>query len=128
MKLRIRKQTIRLRLSQPEVEKLGVGEVIEARLIFGPEDAQQFCYSVSVEDTQSVQVHYDAYGLRVSLPTDVARDWAESDLVSLESAYPVDGAAALKILVEKDFRCLRPRDGDEDLNTFPHPREGEVAC
>lgn len=32
----------------------------------------------------------------------------------------------LRILIEKDFSCLEPRDGEEDTDTFAHPFQNET--
>jgi len=35
----------------------------------------------------------------------------------------------LALLIEKDFQCLAPRDGEQDLDTFPNPAaESGASC
>ncbi|GIT14245.1 MAG: hypothetical protein CM1200mP36_00010 [Gammaproteobacteria bacterium] len=39
----------------------------------------------------------------------------------------LDDGGRLKILVEKDFVCLAPREGEEDeADMFPNPRRGDL--
>ncbi len=37
----------------------------------------------------------------------------------------VDDGDSLKILVEKDFACLAPREGEDESDMYPHPLEGQ---
>jgi hypothetical protein len=34
----------------------------------------------------------------------------------------------LKILVEKDFACLAPREGEDESDMFPHPKAATDGC
>jgi hypothetical protein len=61
----------------------------------------------------------------VVLSSEVARDWAEGDRVSLAGNCAVKGGA-LAILVEKDFACLDERHADNQ-DTFPNPSRGKVC-
>ena len=54
--------------------------------------------------------------------------WADSEQVSIEAVQTIDDGSELKILVEKDFACLTPREGEDESDLFPHPEEGEANC
>ena len=59
----------------------------------------------------------------IAWPKDVAVAWARSEQVGLAASCAIpDGT--LQLVVEKDFACLAPRAGSEDVDTFPHPRAG----
>ena len=49
-----------------------------------------------------------------------AAAWAVSDEVGFdgESALQID---ELAVLIEKDFSCISPRSGEEEIDTFPNP-------
>ena len=67
--------------------------------------------------------------LSIRLPQDWVRSWSESEEeVSIESSQSLDHGQELKILVEKDFACLAPREGEDESDMFPHPQEGETSC
>ena len=57
-----------------------------------------------------------------------APEWVDSDEVSISSEQQLDQGGLLKILVEKDFACLAPREGEDESDMFPHPQQGEVTC
>ena len=40
----------------------------------------------------------------------------------------LDDGGVLNILVEKDFACLAPREGEDESDMFPHPLEGQESC
>ena len=57
----------------------------------------------------------------VRLPETSVLAWASSEQVSIDSEQLLDDGATLRILVEKDFACLAPRDGEDESDMFPHP-------
>ena len=48
-----------------------------------------------------------------------------SEQVSIEADEALDDGDSLKILVEKDFACLAPREGEDETDMYPHPLEGQ---
>ena len=56
------------------------------------------------------------------------RQWAESENVSIASEQLLDDGGQLKILVEKDFACLAPREGEDESDMFPHPDADSESC
>ena len=63
----------------------------------------------------------------VNVPEAAAREWAsnESD-VSIRGEVPLD-EGDLRILVEKDFECLEPREGESQSNRFVNPKSADVT-
>ncbi len=121
MKLRIRGNTIRVRLTQSEVASLGERGSLEEITDFGNE--QRLVVRLSSGPQTSPGATFIDGTIEISLPFDQVDTWATSDDVSIEGSTPT-----LRILVEKDFTCLNPRAGDEDTDTFPHPRERDHSC
>ena len=66
--------------------------------------------------------------LVVSLPGATVEQWAVSEEVSITGSEPLEGGEALRILVEKDFRCLTPREGEDESDMFPHPLQDMESC
>lgn len=119
MKLRIRGHSLRLRLTQSEVQRLGTGVRVEETISFSPD--QHLVYAIETSTERAMRASFDAGEVRVVVPRDMARAWAEGDEVSLEATQPIGAGASLAILVEKDFACLKPRSGEDDADAFPHP-------
>ncbi len=59
------------------------------------------------------------------LPESDVMQWASTEQVSITADETLDDGKLLKILVENDFTCLAPRDGEDDSDMFPHPQEGQ---
>lgn len=119
MKLRIRGNSIRLRLSQGEVARLAeVGRVDDA-IVFGP--AQQLAYSLVAGDVSAPRAVLEGSAIVVTLGREHARAWASSDEIGIEAAHDLGNGATLSILIEKDFACLVPREGEDDGDAFPNP-------
>jgi len=121
MKLRIRGDSIRLRLKRGEVDQIAAGTSIVEETHF-PNAVLTFRLDVS--DNNDVSASFDNGNLVVSLPKSKVLDWAGTDEVSLFAEQKFSGTGALSLLIEKDFSCLEPghhRACDDDADTFPHP-------
>ena len=121
MKLRIRGDSIRLRLKRSEVDQLTAGVSIVEETHF-PDSVMTFRLDVS--ESIAISASFDNGCLAVTLPKSKALDWAGTDEVSLHAEQRLPGTGRLSILIEKDFRCLEPghhRDCEDDEDTFPHP-------
>jgi len=120
MKLRIRGNSIRLRLLKSEVAQLAeIGAVSEAT-DFG--DGAALIYRiVSDPDSDAVTASFADGIVTVSLPKADALDWAnDDDKVGIEAE-----SGGLSILVEKDFACLTRTEDPDNLDAFPNP---ELVC
>ena len=121
MKLRIRGNSIRLRLTRSEVEQIGRGEAVTETTRLGA--GVDFSYSLRASEASALEVSLSGTALVISAPSASLADWASSEAVALDC---VSGGETATIMVEKDFACLTPRDEDDD--TYPHPDEGTRRC
>jgi len=118
MKLRLHKNAVRLRLSQPEVEEISKGNSVHETMEFGNDTASHFKYSlVPVEDTSHIHIEYTPNNLRITFPKSRAEEWAKTDLVSLRN----EANQNISLLIEKDFQCLHKRPDEDESNNFPNP-------
>jgi len=121
MKLRIRGDSIRLRLKRAEVDQIAAGTSVAEETHF-PDAVLTFRLDVSENDDASAS--FSNGNLVVSLPKSRVLDWAATDEVSLLAEQKLSGTGTLSLLIEKDFSCLEPghhRDCEDDVDTFPHP-------
>jgi hypothetical protein len=120
MKLRIRDNSIRLRLTRGEVDQLADEGVVLAITSFP--GGREFRYEV---ESSPASVNPGAFlsdnKVTVRLPESVVRAWAASDQVSLTGEQQHKNGEQLSILVEKDFACLAPREGEDESDMYPHP-------
>lgn len=62
--------------------------------------------------------------ITVRLPESMVLPWARSQQVSISGEQRLDDGTLLYVLVEKDFACLAPREGENETDLFPHPQAG----
>ena len=125
MKLRIRDNSVRLRLTQAEVEALRKEGLVSSRTRFP--GGRSLIYEVeSSPASVTPAAHFSENRLTIRLPETVVLAWATSQQVSMEGEQRLAEGEVLTLLVEKDFRCLAPRDEDES-DMFPNPAEQEAA-
>ena len=129
MKLRIRDNSVRLRLARGEVDALRDHGLVTARTGFP--GSREFRYAI---ESSPASVNPGAFfsdnTLTVRLPETMVLGWANSAQVSIVGEQRLDDGTPLAILVEKDFACLAPREGEDEADLFPHPGSsaGEGQC
>ncbi|NNC77430.1 MAG: hypothetical protein HKN77_05655 [Woeseiaceae bacterium] len=125
MKLRIRDNSVRLRLTQGEVEALAKDGLIAATTAFP--DGRDFKYQVeSSPASVKPEANFTASVISVRLPESTVLAWATSSQVSIAGKQQLDDGQLLELLVEKDFACLAPREGEDESDMFVNPGGG--AC
>ena len=114
MKLRIKGNSIRLRLSKPEVESLAVVKYLEERTSFG---SNTFTYALQIKDGgDELSADFDGSKITVFIPEIFIKDWAVNDVVGFNTTKQGSNAEPLNILVEKDFKCLDEVTEDQKDN------------
>ena len=126
MKLRIRDNSLRLRLAKSEVASLDAGGTVEASIEF-PGGAQLRYSACLLREAPALTASFRDNVLCVVIPQDLGRAWAQSEEISLFGVVELNDAE-LTILVEKDFACLTPREGEDESDLYPHPEQGQAAC
>jgi hypothetical protein len=123
MKMRIRGNSVRIRLTRTEVAALGAGQSVSQVTAFSPTACLVSSVTVSGEVAAPAATFVDGH-VRIVLPLQQARRWAESEEVSISATQPVGEDPPLTLLVEKDFVCLH--HPSESVDAFPNPRLGHA--
>jgi len=119
MKLRIHENSIRLRLSQSDVEEFAERSLVAACLKFA--DGGRLSYALIASDAVSgSEARFEDGTITVLVPKTGADEWVNSDAVAITDE-PARETSGMKIIVEKDFACLHKRAGLDDADTFPNP-------
>lgn len=113
MKLRIEDDTLRLRLSDGEVQEFASTGRVEGAVHFGINTVQRLTYALergsepaqTLPDVEPVQVHYEPGAITILVPFAVAKSWVETDQIGFSHDLPLAGNQRLRILVEKDLDC-----------------------
>lgn len=108
MKIRMKGNSLRLRLTRSEVAELAdLGTVVE-RVEFP--NAELIYELQSSSDIGEPVASFENGGIRVVVSEAEARDWAATNRVGIATQ-----CGPLSLLIEKDFQCLH---GDQDPDAF----------
>ena len=126
MKIRMKHNSVRLRLGQKEVARLDAEGRVEEIIEFGLNPENTLVYALeSAPEESEIRASFEKNRITVFVPRAAVEKWARSEQVELETAQKISGGKSLKILIEKDFACRTPRAGEDDSDAFPHPAEGK---
>ena len=116
MKLRFRKNSLRLRVNQRELENLVAGQVLEEQVCF-PGDSF-ISYVLEAVPTGPPTASFEQGVVRVSAPRQQIENWAQGDAIGLYFDLPAN-RTALRIAVEKDLECVDGPPEERDPHAFP---------
>jgi len=127
MKLRIKANSLRLRLTRSELMKLIDTGHIEETIYFSSDEQSRLTYALQHEpDLISATLRYQPREVVVVLPTEQATTWAKSIEVGIYATVDLGSFGALDLIVEKDFACLDLSDA-ANLDTFPNPNAAGIC-
>lgn len=119
MKIRIRGNSIRFRLTKSEVKELCTTGRCAENTNFG---RGLFTYSVRVTDeTKGMRAQLEANAISLLIAGSLIHDWYENDRVGFEERLQLKYGEELHLLLEKDFVCMDERAEDESDN-YPNPK------
>jgi hypothetical protein len=119
MKLRIKGNSIRMRLLRSEIEGFATDGRIGGETGFG---ASVLRYSLQTSgEAESVRAHFDNNEIVIIVPDALARDWTTSEMVGFDVEQPIGNGGVLSILIEKDFVCLDRPDDPDRADAYPNP-------
>jgi hypothetical protein len=126
MKLRIKGDSLRLRIGPAEVKRLiETGRIAETiHFTSAPEASLTYALETATQ-VETITVRHTSCEVAVLLPAAQARAWFEGPQVGLYGHAPIAGGM-LEIAVEKDFACL-DKNIVENEDTYPNPLEGAVC-
>jgi len=115
MKLRIRGNTLRIRLSEMEADLLFEGKPVMDATCF---PSAELAYIVQPSTLNSIDFVENT--IQLNLDKVKINEWAKSEQVAISIEIATQSENILSILVEKDFKCLTVRPEDES-GLFPNP-------
>lgn len=125
VKLRIKGDSLRLRLSQGEMRALAERGEVEDRVAFPGGAALRYRLRVD-SNSNVISASYGSNLIEIIVPGALSERWSATDLVTLSASQPL-GTGELRLVLEKDWACLAPREGEDESDNFPHPEAGRGA-
>lgn len=112
MKIRIKGNSLRYRLTKVDVNTFSEKKYIEEAINFGN---QTLWYALQQYDKDQLSATFTNTRITLLMPEAMANEWITTDRVGFE--YQDEG---LFLLVEKDFKCLDNVAEDQSDN-YPNP-------
>lgn len=119
MKIRIRGNSVRYRLTRTEVDTFCKNGVYSEQTQF---DTHTFTYMLRAkEGATALQASFEAGTITLYLPAEECKVWADSPKVGYENTVQLKNGNELYLLVEKDFVCMDETVEDQSDN-YPNPK------
>jgi hypothetical protein len=112
MKIRIKSNTLRYRLTRTDISALAQEGYLEEQINFA---GNPLIYSVQLTDGHILTSSYIDHKITLSMPHKMIEELTDTDRVGFDNQ---DGG--LHLLIEKDFTCLDNVDEDQSDN-YPNP-------
>lgn len=126
MKLRIKGNSLRLRITPSEMARLLESGRIEESVRFGSGPDERLVYAVEhTPQVAAITVRYIPGEVAILVPSAAVRQWAAGAEAGLYGKA-VFNRDILDLAVEKDFACLDKNEAD-NADTFPNPNQGAVC-
>lgn len=116
MKLRLRGNSVRLRVNRREVDGLAAGASLEQKVHF-PGEAS-FSYVLEASKDARPGASFRQGVIRISAPHTLIQDWATGDSIGIYFELPANGAS-LTVAIEKDLECVDGSPEERDPEAFP---------
>ena len=127
MKLRIKGDSLRLRVTRSELARLLIGERIEDSIHFSSVPDVHLSYALrSAEQSIPISIECVPQAVVVLISKEQLRLWSNDAEVGIYSSIELGRGRSLQVLIEKDFACLDHSD-DENVDTFANPNAAEVC-
>ena len=119
MKLRIKGNSLRLRLTQTEIANFGEQGIIEEKTEF-PNGSYLRSSIERKKGIKELEAEFSGNSLTVFVPESIAHEWTTTDRVGFENKMDLGTGNTLFLLIEKDWVCLDNSVEDQKDN-FPNP-------
>jgi len=116
MKIRIKDNSIRIRLNKLEVERFGKEGYIESTTAFVSNTLTYALESRPDKHGHELSADFQNSVITLYIPEKMAKDWVETDAIGFETNMPLDNGETLFLLLEKDFKFLDINNEDQHDN------------
>ncbi|HEX7654530.1 MAG TPA: hypothetical protein VF607_13565 [Verrucomicrobiae bacterium] len=125
MKLRLRGNSLRIRITRTEITQLTATGRLESRVQLGATPEEVLTYQLATDAGITTPVcRFLGNVIQVCLPRTQALAWAAGSTVGLYAQTSWD----LQLAVEKDFKCLDPRREEDESDHFENPLAAHPGC
>jgi hypothetical protein len=119
MKIRIKGNSIRMRLTRSEVESFGKEGYLEERTEFGD---KIFIYALAVKTSgNELSATFAGEKITMYVPVQMVSEWTTTDKVGYDNVMAVGDGKSLSLLLEKDFKCIDDNVLENQDDNYENP-------
>ena len=123
MKIRIKGNSIRLRLTKSEVDALASNGRVEE---YTHMPGGTLSYMLRSErGIDNLSAHLEGNCIVISMPGTLAAAWPANDVVGYKNTITSENNNSLSLLVEKDFKCIDAPAEEDQSDNYEHPN---ITC
>lgn len=117
MKIRIKSNSLRYRLTRSDIALLASEGALEDRVNFA---GQSLIYALQRTVDQQLSASFKSNTITLFMPQNMITEWVDTARVGFENN---DGP--LHLLVEKDFTCLE-NVAEDQIDNYPNPLAAKI--
>jgi len=121
MKIRIKENSVRFRLTPTEVKKFCEEGHIEKITKFS---STTLIYGVKQKPIEHLQVDFNNNAITLNVPETFAKSWSVNEVVGIDHTEELSDGDHFFLLLEKDFACLDNTHEDQ-VDKYPNPKAGQ---
>jgi hypothetical protein len=119
MKIRIKGNSIRYRLTKTEVEVFSREGYYSEETTF---NGNTLVYALkAIYGVSNLMADFENNKIIMCLPIADCKSWAGNNQVGFKYEMPLENGEILSLLLEKDFVCLDER-GEDESDNYPNPK------
>lgn len=119
MKLRIKGNSLRIRLSRTEVDQFCEDGYIEERTEFGN---NSLVYALQgIEGIPALTADIAESKITMYAPAGIQKVWANSETVGYDNNMDLGDDKHLYLLLEKDFKCIDAPPNEDQSDNYENP-------
>lgn len=118
MKIRIRSNSVRIRLSKSEVDRFVKEGYIEERTSF---ITGTLVYAVKSSKEENLSADFVDGNITMYVPENRIPEWAATDMIGMEYNMPFNDNNHLYLLIEKDFKCIDAPVTEDQSDFYENP-------
>lgn len=121
MKIRIKGNSIRYRLTKKDISNFGKDGFIEEKTGF----LNGIAFIYRLEKSKGIlhlEASFSGNRICIFVPENISEEWTTTDAVSFESKMDIGDEKELFLLIEKDFVCIDHTLEDQSDN-YPNPNK-----
>ena len=118
MKIRIRGNSVRIRLSKSEVAQFATEGYVEERTEFAN---SSLVYTVKSSEGETLSADFANGNITLYVPVNTLQQWASTDMVGMDYNMPLPNGRQLYLLIEKDFKCIDAPVTEDQSDMYENP-------